>query len=404
MPPQMVACPSCGTPNSTNKRICYHCHGDMAKAVTRKVIPAPKPPVETSQPAFMRQNPQVNKAFEKPIVSNRNLIVFGASLRQRAQMYRQLHSLLHSGIPLGLALNYLEDNLSFQLKPYIRWMAEYVQRGGLLSEAMTAYPSLFPDWEIQVVVAAEKAGTLPEVMMDIADTIEMEYDLRTRIFTATFMIWATLIVFVLVILIVTSIQGSTGADDVWKRVGQAFIKFAAVIGIAIAIRALWRLAGRTPRGAAIIAQIIPRVPMLGPIWRDLARIRFANVLASLWHAGVPPMDALQTAARTTGNNNLQYQVAELSGRFGQGSLLSSIIATTKFLPQEALYMLQTGEATGDVAESLRKVAEYHEIELSAQVKTLPSRLMLVFYAIIVPLIGWFIISFWSNYYGKIMNQ
>jgi type IV pilus assembly protein PilC len=162
--------------------------------------------------------------------------------------------------------------------------------------------------------------------------------------------------------------------------------------------------GRTRRGAALVATIVRRTPLVGPIWRDMAHIRFVRILGTLWKAGVPPMEALQVAAQTTDDYRFINQIGELQGRLSQGSQLSGIIGATNYLPDEVLYMLQTGETTGDVSQSLDTIADYYDVELQAKVKTLPTKLMLLYYAITVPIIAILMFLFYMGQYGDVIKM
>jgi type II secretory pathway component PulF len=220
----MIACPHCGTQNSAQKRVCYHCQAELdSSAHTRDTVRQRK-----EKSAKDAEHPGKGRYTA-------NDYIFGVTLRQRAQVYRQLHSLLNSGIPLGLALGYCAQNCAFQIRNRLKKLADHVQQGKSLSEGMREYPILFPDWECNVVMAAEKSGTLPQAMADIAETIEIEWDLRSRTFVSTLHLRATLLVFVLVAFILASVrQGSV--SDVMDQVGQAFIRFCIFLAALIAIK------------------------------------------------------------------------------------------------------------------------------------------------------------------------
>ncbi|HEY3380102.1 MAG TPA: type II secretion system F family protein [Armatimonadota bacterium] len=396
----MMPCPYCGTPNSTSKRVCYHCQADIAPATAKTAARATGAPARDAK----KQAAQAARAArdKKPRPGGIDFLI-GVSLRQRAQFYRQLFSLLNSGIPIGLGLNYSASNCAIQLRQRINKMAAFVQKGGLLSDAMAQYPGVFPSWEVSVVYAAEKGGTLPQAMRDIADALEMEWDLRMRTRTATFHLKVTAFVFVLVLLIVMNVQSGT-FDVVLTSVGGAFIKFFLILALLFVLWLGWRYFAKTRSGSRFVAAALPRVPIIGGVLANLIRIRFVRVLATLWHAGVPPLESLAVAARTTDNAHFVHQIEKVSGAFSQGVMLSSVLAETRFLPQESLYLLQTGETSGNVAESLEKIAEYYSIELDAQVKTLPIKLQMLLYAIIVPFVLWLLIKFYGGMYGGAMTD
>lgn len=410
MPPEMMTCPRCGVENSVKKRVCHHCRASLVHDAARQGTLSAGTNLRRSLPVRSPSTPgPASNLPDRDALAISDYIV-GVSLRQRAQFYRQMYSLLNAGIPVGLALTHTLDNITLAMRGRVHRLAEHVMAGGRLSEGMNRYPALFPDWEVSVVVAAEKAGTLPPVMRDIADTLEMEWDLRARTQAATFHLKLTGLVAVIVLLLLYSLglfgggflTSETGVDIVaiLERVAlQVLILVVLGFGIVYGLR----IYSRTRNGGRIMMGITSSVPILGTLWKGIARIRFVRVLSALWHAGVSPLESLDIAARTTGNYHLMYQIADNAQQLNKGATISSILAGTRFLPAQALYLIQTGETTGDVAEALSKIADYYTVEVDAQAKTLPVKIQLLMYAILVPLVGWLMITFYVRYFSALVS-
>ena len=311
--------------------------------------------------------------------------LLGVSLRQRALCYRQLHSLLRAGIPLAIALQHTAEASAFPLRKMVQRLSEHVMQGGRLSEQLAAFPQTFPEWEVSVMRAAELSGSLPEATAEIASTLEMEYEFRTRITAVTLPARATALVAMLVGLILGSLGGAAG-EDVFARLGHAVLVFACLMLGLFGAKYLWRVFAQSRKGAAFLSALLPALPLIGPIQSGMARIRFVRTLASLWKAGVPPLETLETAAATSGNPHFMRQMAGAPRQMSDGAAFSNVLSKTDFLPEETLYMLRTGETSGTVAESLETVAEYFTIELEAKIHTLPGKLLLIYYLIIVPIV------------------
>ncbi len=467
MPVQMTTCPHCGAPNSAKRRLCFECERELAApaepevkrralrsretanavateapaptarqtqapapapmpapAVTRAEAPvtpvrqtAPRPaapqvkqitrtPTETpgERAARVKAEAQAANPTQKSTPAGASPL-FGATLRQRVQFYQQLHNLLKSGIPLALCLNYLENNIAYTLRPMLRDLIVRVQQGGLLSIAMGAYPNIFPEWEKSMVEAGEKGGTLPEAMQDIAEILEMEADMRSQVNTRTFQAKATFFVFILVIMVVIGAARSGG--DIAKVIqnveiaGMAFMGFLLAVLVAKQMLAMW---SRTRQGSKIAFAISSRTPLIGPMMRNMMQLRFTRVLGALWHAGVSPIDALETAARASGNPHVINQVADCIPSIGKGATVSDVLEKTVALPREAMYLLRSGETSGSMVEALKSAADYIRMDLEAQVKTLPMKAQLLFYGLIAPLVGAFIIYVVYKYFDTILNM
>lgn len=398
----MIPCPHCGTANSAKKRVCFSCQQELAV----KDEAAPAAPARTSPMQNLRNVVQRQRQFidthaipalrtARPVLAASALV--GASLQQRVQFYRQLEGMLKAGIALGQSLNFLIGNLSANLRPVTRDMAENVQQGIPLSAVMARYANIFPEWEISVVHSAELSGTLPEAMTEIANTLELELTLRRRVSAATFHMWFTVAVGILVVLVLGSLRGINGnVTLLLQRLGQVAVTFVAIIvGVILFIR-LWRIMVRTRTGSKIVGALVMGVPIVGPLVKNLMRIRFVRILAAVWNAGVGPIDSLLSAARASGNFHLIYRVRDEAKRLGEGATLSEVLEATRILPPAAMHMVKTGETTGNLPEALQKIAEYIQIDLEAQTTTLPSKLLLLFYAIIVPIIAYFVFHFYLD--------
>ena len=397
---EMMACPHCGAQNSRRKSLCYQCGNRMSTTEVTSKTPRHRFGRRAAVVATnSASSEQMGKQTVEGMRHRKSSVFLGASLRQRAQFYHQMASLLNAGIPLGLALQHSAENCAFQLRPMLTHMSDKISAGGRFSEQLLDYPSIFPDWEVNVVVAAEKSGVLPDAMSNIAQTIEMESNMRSSTFASTFFIMATAVVAVLVLFIVHNVGKVQSGKlmDVFAAVGMAFLYCGLVLLALFAFIVFWRFFGRSRVGSALIATFMPKIPLIGPILQGLGRIRFVRVLGALWKAGVSPIESLEIAAKTTGNYHFIRQIEAGTVKLVKGGAsISSVLAPTKFLPGESLYLLQTGETSGNVADSLEKIAEYFAVDVQARVKTLPDKLMLLGYAIIVPIVFYILYHFYTT--------
>ena len=178
---KMTSCPHCGAANSEKKRICYSCQQEMTTVeepkATSRLVPPP-----TQRPAVVRESVRPQQPLPPAVANTPRLrptapglaatALSGASLAQRIQFFRQLHGMLHAGIPLTQSLHFLQLNISPVFRPVVRDIADNVTQGTQLSTVMARYANLFPEWEVSVVRASELSGSLPEAMAEIAATLE----------------------------------------------------------------------------------------------------------------------------------------------------------------------------------------------------------------------------------------
>lgn len=408
MATKMITCPHCGTENSARKQKCFACEQPLTARAQSAKAPAIAPAAEAAVvavPARARlrlPGDMLNRrpADSRPISRAPGLI--GVKVRQRVQFYRQLEHLLKAGIPVGQSLFYLKDNIAGYLRPMVKDLAEDTTHGVQLWQAMQRYHIMFPDWEVNLVRAAEQGGNLPEAMASIAETLEMEMEMRYQVGVKLIPLQATFFMFILTILIVFLVmQAQQGnMNSVLGMVGLAFTRFTAIVIGCLLLRFAWNFYTRSRRGSRVAQTIVSRTPLIGHIMHLQMLYRFVQVLSALWRAGVAPMEALENAARASDSFLVMHRVADQIKRLGDGSPLSETLAATRVFPQEILYMIRSGETSGAMSESLDRVAQYIRMELDADLKALPARVQLAMYGVIGIPVAVFIIWFWVWYFSR----
>lgn len=447
MPSQMIACPHCGTANSEKKQACFQCQTPLrapgqprtvqtrplrAKASPVAQMPAANTTLQgnnagptavttkPSAPTAVRPITPARQAQSLPQTSQTKswqdrlrlpqvkmpALLFGGALRHRIQFYTQLYQMLKSGIPLGVTFEHVGNQLPRYLRPMARKCQQHIQAGGLLSAVMATYPSLFPEWERSLVQAAEQSGALPEAMHEIAATLEIEENLRREVNAKTLHLKATAAVAFIVVLMQSGLGRMIGASaaTVLESVGNSIMFGALLIaGFMLALRVMHYF-GRTPLGASINQMVLPKIPLIGPILYNSMRLRFATVLGALWGAGVAPMESLRLAANASGDLIIKKRAELLVNNLGRGESLADIVEQLRLLSPEAMYLLRTGEISGNLSEALHKVAEYLRFDLDIRVKELPIKLQLWFYAILVPIVGYLVINAWTGYFDSMFDS
>jgi len=402
MAARMKACPHCGEMNSEKKAECFKCRQPMT-GLPQITVPArvlrEKPKVNPQQATLSLPKTE-GKTFTLPKFK---IPIFPITLRQKSQYYRQMQSLLHAGVPITLAMNYIEKNVAISLRVMARTIADEIKTGKTLSECMAVHTNIFTEWEIALVKAAELTGALPEIMRQIADTLDLEHDLRSRVNSATWSLKATVWVAVLVGFIIGNLARASGLEQTLDGLGNAFRQFMFVGAGFLVFRELWKSFAQTRVGARIVQLFAVRTPMIGPIIRYMQRIRFARVLSAMFEAGINPGEALVSAARASDDPVLFFRAQEAEKRLQAGEQLTDILAQLEVFPPEMIGLIKAGEMSGSMGQSLLSVASYMEVELEARVKTLPMKLQMLFYAIMVPIVLFILIAFYTRYFESVFN-
>ncbi|MHB9023355.1 MAG: type II secretion system F family protein [Armatimonadota bacterium] len=418
MTTETITCPHCGKPNDPGELDCAYCRHSLAAApagvVRRQLRPtslSAEPPLVLAQQALRAEPDPAPKVPAAPVGP---VSMLSATLSQRMQIYQKLHQMLTAGIPTGMSLNYLEGSVAAPLRPMTRELVGCVQGGGLLSKAMARYPRLFPGWEVAMIAAAEKAGSLHATMGELAHFLELELDLRSQLRVRLLMAKATFFVLILTVLIAVTApgyfsdlrdapMGAALAAALAGYLGFVLVRYAAILGIGAIIRLLWGQWARTSRGAQIAQSLSFRIPLFGPMVRNTIRLRFTRALRALWNAGVPPIDALESAVLATGDGRLIRRVADRLQLLGKGTTLSHVLEPLRLFTPEMLYLIQTGETSGNMVDSMQRINDYVERELQDQLRLLPYAAYFLLIFVMGPIILWLVVQVWGRFYSKLID-
>jgi general secretion pathway protein F len=309
---------------------------------------------------------------------------------------RQLSTLLSSGVTLMEALQSIADESKGFWKSMLVNIRERVAGGSSFSKSIEEYGNIFPEFYVNMVAAGEASGNLDKVLGRMADFLESQDNLASKVRTSmiypVFMICVGFVVlsflFVFVIPKITKIFKDTGSA----------LPFITVVLITISdlFRNYWwlftgiLLAGifgfkrLREKNRLFIDRLILRLP--GNILQSLYFGRFARTLGFLLEGGLPVLRALELAAKSIGNKMLEIKVLEAGNRVAEGARLS---ASLEGFPPVLLQLISTGERSGQLVAILNNAADAYEQEFSRRVQKALSLLepsMILIMGVIVGLI------------------
>jgi type II secretory pathway component PulF len=322
------------------------------------------------------------------------------SLRSKAAMLRQLATALQAGLPLLSALRVVAQQAeSDAMRTLASDLAERVQAGQSLSEAMGAHPREFSRLEASMVRVGETAGVLEEVMGHLTEFAERDVDIREKIRSAaTYPVFVLALACVSVVLVVALILPSV-IETVTESVGEAVLPAPtrALLGFSELVRAYWwaLLAGAAaaiwafrawlarPRGRLAWDRLKLRTPVLGRTIRRIAVARFARTLGTLSKSGIQILDALGVLRGTLGNEVLARKIDDVAASITQGQSIAEPLRKTGEFPPLLIQVIAMGERTGRLDELLLQTAEAYEKDTTAAVQ----RVMTILPAILIVLLA-----------------
>ena len=303
--------------------------------------------------------------------------VFSAT--ERAVWTRQLAGLVGAGLPLERALTALaEESENERQRELVAHLQSEVNAGSSFARALATAPREFDDIYRAVVAAGEQSGALGLVLERLADDLEQQHALRTKVlgamlYPAIVSTVALVIVMVLVTWVVPQIANVFASS---KRALPALtVGMLAVSGflrqwgwlLALLAAAAVGLLGLARRNEAFRERsdaAVLRLPLLGRLARGYNAARFGSTLAMLAGAGVPILKALQAAAETLGNRAMRSDALDALAQVREGAPLASALAAKKRFPGLLAMFARLGEQTGQLPRMLERASA----QLSAEVQ------------------------------------
>ncbi|HEX4051316.1 MAG TPA: type II secretion system F family protein [Steroidobacteraceae bacterium] len=333
---------------------------------------------------------------------------------------RQLATMLAAGIPMVQAFEIIgagHDKPAMQ-KLVLSVKAD-VEGGTNLHEALARHPLHFDDLFVNLVQAGEQAGALETLLDKIAAYKEKSEGIKKKVKKALFYPAAVLVVAVIVtiILLVFVIPQFEGLYKGFGANLPAFTQFVINIshfvqsrGIYLAIVAgagIWTFLYFYKRSRAMrqfLDRMSLKMPIIGPILNKAAIARYARTLSTMFAAGVPLVEALQSVAGATGNIVYEDAVLKMKDEVSTGQRLQRAMENTGLFPNMVVQMIAVGEESGSLDAMSGKVAGFYEEDVDAAVDSMSSLLEPLIMMVLGVLVGGLVIAMYLPIFnlGKVV--
>lgn len=321
---------------------------------------------------------------------------------------RQLATMMTAGVPLVQALAIVSkghENPSMgKLLDKIRGD---IEGGASLAEALAKHPLYFDNLFVNLVDAGERSGALESLLDRIATYKEKSEALRKKVkkaltYPIAVMVIAVVVTAILLIFVVPQFEAlfqDFGADlPAFTRLVIDLSEFvqAYIIYILIALAAIGFTFRQAHRRSFAFRKLVDRVvlklPVVGDIQNKSAVARFARTLSTMFAAGVPLVDALDSVAKAAGNIIYEEAVSIMREQVMTGTQLQVTMEQAGIWPPMATQMIAIGEESGSLDGMSEKVAEYYEAEVDNLVDNLSALMEPMIMAVLGVLVGGLVIA------------
>jgi len=301
--------------------------------------------------------------------------LFGPSVQARIEIYEELAPTLAAGIGLREALQSTTDRHSGAKRRAVELLSDGVERDVALSETMRANPEFFTPLESALVATGERSGRMDVAFRSAAAQLERSNSTRTRFVQAC--------TYPLVLVHCLILIPSLGMIAVPRGV-LAWLAF-----VLPALAVLWSvILGVTSvfaafQGSPAFARLLARVPVVGSALKAAALARFTRAFSALHGAGVTYDETLLTAGLVSGHALIAQDANVAVDALRRGEPFPTALSMMRTLPSDDLGLLISGEHSGELEQSARRVAELEEARFDVVTK----RALAVLPTVLVGLVG-----------------
>jgi len=317
-------------------------------------------------------------------------------------MTRQLSTLVGASIPLVESLSALyEQTDSPAMKKTIAQVRDAVNEGLSFADALSQHRRVFSDLYVNMVRSGEASGALDVVLLRLAEFLEGQHRLRSKVGAALIypLVLFAVSVVVLFYLLTSVVPKMVGMFESMEQVlplptriligtsdflGATWWAFAAVAVIAAVFFVRWR---QTGQGAEKFDRFRMNMPVYGAIYRKISVARFARTLGTLLSSGVPIIESMRIVKTVVQNKVMEACIEDSIGEVMEGSSIAAPLKKSGVFPPIIVHMISIGEKSGTLEEMLVKAADAYEEDVETSVAGLTSILEPVMIVVMGLIVG-----------------
>ncbi len=328
--------------------------------------------------------------------------------KEIAVFTRQLATMMSAGVPLVQSFEIIgrgHENPGMQ--ELVLAIKAEVESGTTLAESLRKHPAYFDDLVCNLVAAGEQAGILEGLLDKIATYKEKTEAMKAKIkkaltYPAAVVVVAFVVTAILLIFVVPQFEAlftGFGADlpaftqmvvglSEWMQ-SNWWIALLVVMGTGYAFK---QGKQRSPKFCHALDRLTLKMPIVGSIVTKAIIARYARTLSTMFAAGVPLVDAMESVAGASGNEVYKVGILQMRDSVATGQQLQLAMGQTGLFPNMVIQMVAIGEESGALDAMLGKVADFYEAEVDDMVDNLSSLMEPIIMSVLGILVGGLIVA------------
>ncbi len=320
------------------------------------------------------------KQSNKRLIQAKSLFEKKLSISDISIITRQLASLLQAAMPIDEALQTIgKNNNKKHVKIILGQIRSSVIEGKSLAESLQTNAKELPPYFISTVEAGERSGELGDILAKLSHEIQQQDKFKKKISAAliypmmisvvAMMVVTSLLIFVVPQIVSVfdnmnqtlpplTVAVISLSDFLTNNIWLIIVLFIlAIVGIKLALK--------QPKIKTSVQIILGKLPVVGKLMIESNAARFSRTLALLHDSGTPILIALKNSAESLSYLPMKNSILMATEKVREGSSIFKALESQNTLPSMTLYMLASGEASGQLSQMLNKAAENQEVELDA---------------------------------------
>lgn len=302
-----------------------------------------------------------------------------------ATFTRQLSTMINAGLPITEALLVLRSQSAGPMQKIVAQILADVEAGQSLSDSIGKHPKIFSRTYIALVKSGEVGGVMDSVLLRLSDTLEKQQEFSGKvkgalIYPTVIIVGMVIVSFIMMIFVIprlTSLYADFGAElplptRILIGISNFFVHYwyivLAIMGIGLYSL---RLYASTKTGRRKLDELIFKVPVIGPLQRQVVLTELTRTLSLMVGSGVPILEALNITSEVVGNSMVAEALKDAARQVEKGFPIAfSFARHPESFPFLLSQMVAVGEETGKMDEVLTKISHIYETESDEKVKGL----------------------------------
>ncbi|MBI2353323.1 type II secretion system F family protein [Candidatus Dependentiae bacterium] len=319
---------------------------------------------------------------------------------------KQLAILLKSGVPLVQSLDLLSEQFSGKLRSIIITLKDGVKEGKSLADCLAVYPKTFGNIYIQLVKAGEATGKLDSILNRLTGYLERQQEVEKKVSGALSqpLFQLGIIGVITVVMMTTVVPQLTGMlksggkelplpTVILLAISNLLVQhYILLLGALIVITGGFIYWSSQPKGKLFLDRLKLQLPLIKYFAKIGAIVQFCSTLGMLLESGVTLSQALDIVCNIIDNSVLVEKLQEAKDKIVKQGKMTPFLKETGIFPPMAIYLLNTGEQSGNLDFMLLTVAQNYETELTELSDSLTAKLNPIMTLLTGAIVGFIMLS------------